>query len=104
MPERNTDETTKRLVPLLTDPNLQQKVDEAAGKTVTAQQGNADAMQDQDMTMTANTNKEVPMKKVKAKAVVKDNNTDMAATNGNNKYVLSQVIGIIIGSPEYQRK
>lgn len=106
MPERNTDETTKRLVPLLTDPNLQQKVDEAAGKTVTAQQGSADAMQEQDMTMAANTDAQ-QMKKIKAKAVAKNNTpaaTDMATTGGNNKYTLSQVIGIIIGSPEYQRK
>jgi uncharacterized protein (DUF1800 family) len=104
LPERNLDETVKRLTPLLNDPNLVKKVDDAAGKTAAPQQANA--MQSNDMTM-----KDDVMLNNKNEGKVRLNkgggkNDSLAALQGaqGNNSMLSQVVGIIIGSPEFQRK
>jgi uncharacterized protein (DUF1800 family) len=104
LPERNLDETVKRLTPLLNDPNLVKKVDEAAGKTAVPQQTNT--MQKQDVAM----QEDVMMNdknegKVKLNKGGKNNNSlaSLQSAQGNNS-MLSQVVGIIIGSPEFQRK
>jgi uncharacterized protein (DUF1800 family) len=104
LPERNLDETVKRLTPLLNDPNLVKKVDDAAGKTTAPQQANA--MQSNDMTM-----KDDVMLNNKNEGKVRLNkgggkNDSLAALQGaqGNNSMLSQVVGIIIGSPEFQRK
>ncbi|MBS1660581.1 MAG: DUF1800 domain-containing protein [Bacteroidetes bacterium] len=68
LPERNLDATIKRLTPMLNDPTLAKKVDEASSKTATE----------------------------KGEAVM------TAEATGNP--MLAQVVGIIIGSPEYQRR
>lgn len=62
MPERDLDQTIKRLTPMLNDPGLQQKVDSAAA--------------------------------------VAGERTMMAPPSGQ----LTQVVGVIIGSPEFQRR
>jgi uncharacterized protein (DUF1800 family) len=68
MPERNLDETIRRLTPVLNDPAFSDKVDRAA-------------------------NKEAPAKE------------DMVVAHGSVKRdVLGQVVGIVIGSPEFQRR
>jgi len=81
MPERNMDETIKRLTPLLNDPNLQQKVNEAAGHA-------SPTMSKDSLTDT----EEIKMPNKIVNTEVKD------------KYRLSQVVGILIGSPEFQRR
>lgn len=101
MPERNLDETVKRLTPLLNDPDLDKKVDEAAGKTAPPQQAgmqtNQDAMMSDDIT-------EKKVKdKVNKKGLGRNSYASMQSAVGTNN-MLSQVIGIIIGSPEFQRK
>lgn len=68
MPERNLDETIKRLTPVLNDPAFSGKVDSAANKT-------------------SPTGDDVEIEK---------SNIPMDA--------LAQVVGIVIGSPEFQRK
>lgn len=79
MPERNLTETVKRLKPMLNDPSLSTKVANAADKN--------GARQEQTM-MGENS---APLK--------------TAATNAvNNNAMLAQVVGVIIGSPEFQRK
>ncbi|NQX42059.1 Uncharacterized conserved protein, DUF1800 family [Pedobacter steynii] len=79
MPERNLTETVKRLKPMLNDPSLSTKVANAADKNA--------AQQEQTM-MGENS---VPLK--------------TAANNAaNNNAMLAQVVGVIIGSPEFQRK
>ena len=95
MPERNVDETVKRLTPMLTDPALQQKVEDAAGQTATAKA----AMQEEDE------GDMVKDKKAKGanKFNKKNNNATVQLTKGNNS-MLGQVVGIIIGSPEFQRR
>jgi uncharacterized protein (DUF1800 family) len=101
MPERDLEETVKRLTPLLNDPDLDKKVDEAAGKTSPPSQvnmeTNQDAMMNDDIT-----GKKVN-DKVNKKGLGKNSYASMQSAVGNNN-MLSQVIGIIIGSPEFQRK
>ncbi len=82
MPERNLDQTIKRLTPLLNDPDLIKKVDEAAAKTTVAPVAGNDAAMNDGM-----------MERKTAEKAVKPNAS-----------MLSQVVGIIIGSPEYQRR
>ena len=94
MPERDVEETIKRLAPLLTDPDLAKKLDEAAGSTATSKE----AMQEEEMM------NDPQDKKLAKKQGGKKNNIDaVQLTNGNNS-MLAQVVGIIIGSPEFQRK
>lgn len=104
MPGRDLQETVKRLTPLLNDPDLNKKVDAAAGKTTPAtarpdeMQSGMDDMEEQNGKKGL---KERPGKKNGAR----NNFTtmQMQAAPGNNS-MLAQVVGIIIGSPEYQRK
>lgn len=68
MPERNLEETIKRLRPMINDPVLANKVANAATKDPTSQ------------------------------TITTMNNA------GANNTMLAQVVGVIIGSPEFQRK
>jgi uncharacterized protein (DUF1800 family) len=92
LPERNIDETITRLTPLLNDPNLQKKVDRAADnsteKNKMEMKGKTPSLEEVEMT--------------NEKPVNKDS-IDRAVSRAN-KYALSQVIGIIVGSPEFQRR
>jgi len=98
MPERNLDETVKRLTPLLNDPNLVKKVNDAAAKTAPPQTA---AMQGDDM-MGGDLKDKKPKEKI-SKKNGGASTMDLQTYAGNNS-MLSQVVGIIIGSPEYQRK
>lgn len=95
MPERNVEETVKRLTPMLNDPELQKKVDEAAGKTTTSKTAIMDES-GEDM-----------MNKKEGKGAnkigKKNNEAQIQLAKGNNT-MLGQVVGIIIGSPEFQRR
>ena len=83
MPERNLQETFKRLQPMLNDPGLTRKVANAADKAV----GTGDKVG----------NTEDKMVNTSDKNVNKDDKK-------NNNAMLAQVVGVIIGSPEFQRK
>ena len=98
MPERNVDETVKRLTPLLNDPELIKKVDEAAGKTTTAKE----SMSQDDGDMMMNEKKQNKMEE--GKIGKKKNNSDGIQLATGNNTMLAQVVGIIIGSPEFQRR
>jgi uncharacterized protein (DUF1800 family) len=101
MPERNLDQTIKRLTPLLNDPELDKKVNQAAGKTVAT--ASAGIINNEDVMM----GEDIKDKKLHGKPV-KPNQTDNGHTATQiaklNNSMLSQVVGIIIGSPEYQRR
>lgn len=86
MPERNSEATIQRLTPLLNDPNLQQKINKAAAKTAPQQQ-------------TPDGTEMMPASYASARSSAPE--TAMAPAS---KYQLSQVVGIIIGSPEFQRR
>ncbi len=91
MPERNLDQTIKRLTPLLTEPQLDKKIEQAAGKKNTA---SVSTTSDKDELLVDEAMKEDrddPVKKTKKYEITTEN-------------MLAQVVGIIIGSPEFQRK
>lgn len=80
MPGRSLDETIERLTPLLNAPDLQQKVDEAAGKA-TPSTAATDSLHEE---------------------VASDQPT--APLREPDIYRLSQIVGILVGSPEFQRR
>ncbi|WP_316786474.1 DUF1800 domain-containing protein [Pedobacter frigiditerrae] len=94
MPERKLDETIARLKPMLNDPNLQTNVANAAQKSAPPQQMNTMANED------ANIMDDGGQKGKGKKAFA--NATPQQKTGTNT--MLSQVVGVIIGSPEFQRK
>ena len=96
MPERDVTETIKRLTPLLTDPELVKKVDIAAGKT----QAVATPMNDNENDMM----KEEKQNKRAGKLGGKKMNGEAIQLTAGNNTMLAQVVGIIIGSPEFQRR
>jgi len=96
MPERNIDESVKRLTPLLTDPELQKKVDQAAGQTATYQS----AVRDDESNEMMMQKQGKGAKKIAGK---KNAEPQIQLAKGNNS-MLGQVVGIIIGSPEFQRR
>lgn len=88
MPERNLEETLKRLKPMLNDPDLLNKVETAAAKASPAQTMDMDMMAVEDK----------PAKKRYGKKA------DAISLAAGNNAMLAQVVGVIIGSPEFQRK
>ena len=96
LPERNLDATMKRLMPMLNDPTLAQKVDEASAKVgvqgVGRGDGGTEMMQGDEVVMDE--------KGGKRRSI---GGPVMSATATGNP-MLAQVVGIIIGSPEYQRR
>jgi uncharacterized protein (DUF1800 family) len=80
MPGRNLDKTIQQLTPLLNAPDLQQKVDEAAGKAA------------QSTAATDSLHEEI----TSDQPLAKSDQTDV--------YRLSQIVGILLGSPEFQRR
>ncbi|HZI00965.1 MAG TPA: DUF1800 family protein, partial [Flavisolibacter sp.] len=95
LPERNAEETVRRLTPMLTAPDLQRKIDEAAGKNVVARQEMTDEDNEEEM-------EDIKGKGKGKKAMARNINT-MQTERGDHS-MLAQVVGIIIGSPEFQRK
>jgi hypothetical protein len=93
MPERNLTETVKRLTPMLNDPQLMSKVEAASAKMKPAGNGTMSETAMMGGTDTANADKSSKRKNMLA----------MQGNNGNSA-MLSQVVGVIIGSPEYQRR
>ncbi len=100
MPERNLDETVKRLTPMLNDPELVKKINDAADKNTAPQQTN---MVNNEVVMNDDMNDGVGNKGGKGFKGLKKGNATLQTVAGNNS-MLSQVVGIIIGSPEFQRK
>ena len=91
MPERDLTKTIERLKPLLNDPELTAKVAKAAEKAPVPQP---------KMTATANGEKDaIGM----SKQDTADRRKQLTLQASNNN-MLAQVVGVIIGSPEFQRK
>lgn len=93
MPERKLDGVIDRLKPMVSNPNLESNVAAAAEKN--SVQNQMGTMMNED----ANLEPEVP--KLKGKKALNSTFTPQKA--GNNT-MLAQVVGVIIGSPEFQRK
>ncbi|MGI4022110.1 MAG: DUF1800 domain-containing protein [Janthinobacterium lividum] len=96
MPERNLDATIKRLSPMLEDPGLSKKVEDATAKTAPVKPLSEPG---QEMVFTNEAQKKDDKNSIQPnKAYVA-----MQSRPGNNS-MLSQVVGVIIGSPEFQRR
>jgi uncharacterized protein (DUF1800 family) len=100
MPERNLDETVKRLTPMLNDPDLVKKINDAADKNKAPQQM---GMVNNEIAMNDDMEEGIGNKPGKEKGFKKNNANALQTVAGNNS-MLSQVVGIIIGSPEFQRR
>jgi len=87
IPERNLTQTIKQLTPMLSEKDLASKVEVAAAKT-------PQVNKDEEMDMNING--------VGKKGRGKGRDVQTIA-NGNNS-MLAQVVGVILGSPEFQRK
>lgn len=99
MPERNLTETVKRLTPMLNDPELINKVESAAAKAAPPEmKSSMDSTGDELMMAKADKNASKVANKGFGKKASK-----VVIANGNNT-MLAQVVGVIIGSPEFQRK
>ncbi len=106
LPEQDVTQTVNRLLPLVNDPDIHNKIANAASKTVVPENSNTDNTMMGDNMMTNE------VAKVKQKTL-KDNPGKrnapeipmqrLLASAGNNS-MLSQVTGNIIGSPAFQRK
>jgi uncharacterized protein (DUF1800 family) len=91
LPQRNLETTVKRLTPMVNDPGISNKINDAANKTA------APVVEETEMNemMTEDMNSK-EKKKMKKEAAMQ--------TNFGDNSMLAQVVGIIIGSPEFQRK
>jgi uncharacterized protein (DUF1800 family) len=98
MPERNLDKTIQRLTPLLNQPDLAATLNNAAANTPPLQVANkpagTDPMMADNSMIQQNTQLKDPAK-VYARVQIQP---------AANNTMLAQVVGIIIGSPEYQRR
>ena len=85
LPQRDHTANIKRLIPLVNDEAVEEKINKAAGADLSA----------------TNTNKQT-----ESMIDVSKSNTaeEKMILDKGNKSLLSQVVGIIIGSPEFQRK
>jgi hypothetical protein len=101
LPERDQAENIKRLTALVHHANLEQKIDAAAGKNPVA--GAMTDMSSDDMMMTDNNNRKNNKQNIKG-ALNKKNSPMTTAYVAGNTNTVSQVAGIILGSPEFQRK
>lgn len=95
MPERDLSETIDRLKPMLNDPLLQKKIEDAALKNSPPQEKPQPGETDPQMT---DAGRSKPVKRTGLKDPLKMTNTQASNT------VLAQVVGVILGSPEFQRK
>lgn len=106
LPERNTDATIKRLTPLINDPSINQKIDDAANKTGNGNDNTMTKQNNDDMMGETYSGKEMSEEKMAKRILAKNNkggNMPMATVQGDNS-MLAQVVGIILGSPEFQRR
>jgi uncharacterized protein (DUF1800 family) len=90
MPGRNLTETIKRLTPLLNDPSLISKVDAAAARQ--SQAGTSDTAR--------RAGRQLPVQK---KAAGENAAMQLEYSKGSSGQ-LAQVVGMVIGSPEFQRR
>lgn len=91
LPERDLTKTIERLTPFLNDPNLVKKVDQAANKN---KPETAMKQADEDMMVGGETDYVVKKKSIDLKKKPSSANNEM----------LAQVVGVIIGAPEFQKR
>lgn len=103
LPERDQSENIKRLTALVNDARLEQKINEAADKNPAAN-AVTDMNGDEDMMAAGNNNKNGNKANEKGALGKKNGNPMSTQYVAGNTNTISQVAGIILGSPEFQRK
>ena len=93
MPERDLDQTITRLSPMLNDPELLKKVEAAASKNEVPQPMQTMMNEDAQMTNERSNN-----------PAIKNKSTSLNTVALSANSMLAQVVGVILGSPEFQRK
>jgi uncharacterized protein (DUF1800 family) len=86
MPERELEETIRRLTPLLNHPEIENKIKAAANDSPGKTEKDPE---------------ESPANLMEDDSIVLATNRPMA---DNQKYQLAQIVGILLGSPEFQRR
>ena len=97
LPERDLEKTISRLIPMLKDPELLKKVERAASLNVVQQPKpimvNEDAQQMND-----------GIQPKESKSINGNSSYSQGQSLNTGNLMLAQVVGIILGSPEFQRK
>jgi hypothetical protein len=105
LPERHHEATIKRLMPLINDPAFEQKIREAADKNMPADEekmkGNGVPYMNEQLADQMANEEKLAQRTLRKKNTANVNTTPLVS--GNNS-VLAQVVGIIIGSPEFQKR
>lgn len=104
LPERNQDENVRRLTAMVNDADLGKKINEAAEKNTVSVQGTTTDMQD-DMMLSESARTNRKNNRASEKAALSRKNLPVTTLYvAGNTNTVSQVAGIILGSPEFQRK
>lgn len=103
MPERNVESTIKRLTPMLTVPDIGKKVNAAADQSSNNNSNDINMQMNNEDAMAESTSNYTLKEKLNRKNKPQTKDITYNTSFGNNS-LLSQVVGIIIGSPEYQRR
>lgn len=102
LPERNQEDNIRRLTAMVRNAGLEQKITEAAEKIAVPPADMAASTQDEMMIPEAPNKRKL---KANEKAGLSKKNLPVTTLYvAGNVNTLSQVVGIIIGSPEFQRK
>ncbi len=102
LPERNQDDNIRRLTAMVRDVNLGKKINDAVDKTVPPPTGLMNTEQNDMMAGAAPTTRNRTQNQ---KALLSKKNLPVTTLYvAGNTNTVSQVAGIIIGSPEFQRK
>jgi uncharacterized protein (DUF1800 family) len=104
LPERNQDDNIRRLTAMVRDANLEKKIIEAADKTVVPNTTAETNMNTQNEMAAASQDNRRTRKANQRAALSKKNLPVTTLYVAGNTSTVSQVAGIIIGSPEFQRK
>ena len=94
MPERDLEQTVKRLMPALGDPQFSGKVNQAADQNTPVQQ---DSIMDNETHV-------IPAETEQAKKKKREADRRVLNMQSSSDKALAQVVGIVLGSPEFQRK
>lgn len=105
LPERNQDDNIRRLTAMVKDINLEKKINDAAAKNTVATPDMAANMQQDDMMVSTQSPRGKRNQKAMERAALSKKNLPVTTLYvAGNINTVSQVAGIIIGSPEFQRK
>ncbi len=104
LPERNQDDNIRRLTAMVRDVNLEQKINQAAAKTTPVNEMATQVAANNEM-MAIDETLTRRQRRANDKAALSKKNLPVTTLYvAGNTNTVSQVTGIIIGSPEFQRK